>query len=69
VKTLSMSFRNSEGRSRRLNLLEPKDGITSTEVQDVMNFVAMNGLFDEYNVVDQAVVIDRQTNILFDLIQ
>jgi len=69
VKTLSMSFRNSEGRSRRLNLLEPKDGITSTEVQDVMNFVAMNGLLDEYNVVDQAVVIDRQTNTLFDLIQ
>jgi len=69
VKTLSMSFRNSEGRSRRLNLLEPKDEITAEEVQDVMNFVAMNGLFDEYNVVDQAVVIDRQTNILFDLIQ
>lgn len=69
MKTLSMSLRNSEGRVRRLSLPEPKDSITSAEVQDVMNFIAMNGILDDFNVVDQAVIIDRQTNTLFDLIQ
>ncbi|HEW91705.1 MAG TPA: DUF2922 domain-containing protein [Thermotogaceae bacterium] len=69
MKTLSMSFRNNEGRVRRLSLPEPKDTLTAAEVQDVMNYMAMNGVFDDFNVVDQAVVIDRQTNTLFDLIQ
>lgn len=69
MKTLNMSFRNADGRVRRLSLPEPKDSLTSTEVQDVMNFIAMNGIFGDFNVVDQAVVVDRQTNTLFDLIQ
>ncbi len=45
VKTLEMVFRNESGKSVTLRLLEPKDNLTLTEVNTVMQDIITKNVF------------------------
>lgn len=45
VKTLEMVFRNENGKSVTLSLLEPKDNLTLTEVNTVMQDIISKNIF------------------------
>ena len=45
VKTLEMVFRNESGKSVTMSLLEPKDALTLTEVNTVMQNIISKNIF------------------------
>ena len=45
VQTLEMVFRNESGKSVTLSLLEPKDDLTLTEVNSVMQDIIAKNVF------------------------
>ncbi|MCD6462078.1 MAG: DUF2922 domain-containing protein [Thermotogae bacterium] len=69
MKTLQMIWRDATtGRSRRVILRDPKDDLTSEQVQNVMSQLKEKHMVPDSYDVDQASVIDRTTNELFNLI-
>lgn len=74
-KYLAMKFiASSDGSSKIIRLADPKDGLTDSEVQNVMNaavsahllYTSKGSLCD---TVDSANVIDRNNDELFNLVQ
>ncbi len=75
TKYLAMKFiASSDGSSKVIRLADPKDGLTDSEVQSVMNAAVSKQLFytskgSLCDTVDSANVIDRNNDELFNLIQ
>ncbi len=68
AKRLIMSFITSDGRSRNFQLQDPIDGISATDVQNLMN--SMKGVIVPSDwQVDRAAVVDTTTNELFNLVE
>lgn len=75
TKYLAMKFiASSDGSSKIIRLADPKDGLTDSEVKNVMNaavsaqllYTSKGSLCD---TVDSANVVDRNDNELFNLVQ
>ena len=68
AKRLIMSFITSEGKTRSFYIMDPKDGLTAQQVQDVMN--SFKGVIVPSDwQVDRAAIIDTNTNELFNLVE
>ncbi len=62
-----MRFQNSEGRSRTINLNDPKDNLTEQEVQTFMNSAIGVFVPSDYQI-DSAHIVDTTTQELFNLL-
>ncbi|HCZ06685.1 MAG TPA: DUF2922 domain-containing protein [Thermotogae bacterium] len=69
AKVLNLVFRDSAaGRSRRITVSEPRTDLTATEVQNAMNALKSKNAVAASYEVDQATIVDRVSNELFDLL-
>ena len=70
MKRLFMDFVDpATGDRRRIILNSPKDGITSEEVQNVMENLIVYKVIPSSFQVDRAAIVETNTNEFFDLIQ
>ena len=75
TKYLAMKFiASSDGSTKIIRLADPKDGLTNTEVQNLMNAAVSNQLLYTSkgalcDTVDSANIIDRNNDELFNLVQ
>ncbi|MCD6252943.1 MAG: DUF2922 domain-containing protein [Thermotogae bacterium] len=69
AKVLNLVFRDTTaGRSRRVTVPEPRTDLTADEVQNAMNSLKAKNVVPASFEVDQATIVDRVSNELFNLI-
>ncbi len=69
AKKLSMSFRNTSGKTVTLSLADPRPDLTAADVTTVMDAIIAKNVFStsggDLVVKDRAVVVDTTENELY----
>ena len=67
TKTLYLRFANMEGDPWNLSIRDPKEGVTASEVETVMNSLVANPVFNSLvgGSVESAEIVIRQVQDLF----